>query len=74
MAGAADDGALGAADPAAVRGSKEDVERAFRDAFLSSIAELVCSCAFLSRLSTVLLSRRYWNNIAQTMTPVTNDR
>ena len=33
LAGAADDGALGIPDPAAVKGTREEIARAFRDAF-----------------------------------------
>ena len=45
--------AWGVPDPAAARGSEADVERAFREAFLSWIGESACSSAFPLRLSTI---------------------
>ena len=64
----------GAADPAAVRGSKEDVERAFRDAFFILDRRIsLFLCLPFKTLDSLALKKEL-DNIAQTMTPVTNDR
>ncbi len=63
-----------AADPVAVRGSKEDVERAFRDAFFILDRRIsLFLCLPFKTLDSLALKKEL-DNIAQTMTPVTNDR
>jgi len=63
-----------AADPVAVRGSKEDVERAFRDDFFILDRRIsMFLCLPFKTLDSLALKKEL-DNIAQTMTPVTNDR
>jgi len=64
----------GVADPAAVRGSADDVERAFRDAFFILDRRIsLFLCLPFKTLDSLALKKEL-DNIAQTMTPVTNDR
>ncbi len=64
----------GVPDPAAVRGSADDVERAFRDAFFILDRRIsLFLCLPFKTLDSLALKREL-DNIGQTMKPVTNDR
>ena len=64
----------GVADPAAVRGSADDVERAFRDSFFILDRRIsLFLCLPFKTLDSLALKQEL-DNIGQTMKPVTNDR
>src|SRR4029077_8078813 len=64
----------GVPDPAAVRGSAIEVEKAFRDAFFILDRRIsLFLCLPFKRLDSLALKRDL-DNIGQTINPVTNDR